>query len=850
MRLERLELTNFLSYGHAVLDFNGLQSLVITGGNGSGKSSLIDAVTYAAWGASRAKSDDSLVRLGQTECVVKLEFSVNGTHYRIERSRRLTGRGVTKLHFERLDGDTVTSLDGGNSRDTQERIIAALGGCTYLLATNTSLMVQGGSATFTSATPGERRNVLYSLLGLTRFDARREAAKGKREAIELEIAKAADGLVFHQERAATLPDAKAASEAASAEAMRTATLASEAATVLRLANEALQEAREAHADVRRQSEAADRMRAEWKQSEQAYAAMRGELETLDYSLSIDVGDFLVPSPDEIAALRDAEAKAEAEVTRLRARYDEANAALATAKEAAISAKNEADRATVAARTAYDQGRSEANAAVLAARGQVAQAKGAFATAEATAKEAHSVAANRAKMIALQADGNRRTAADQRARAEGAASLLDKVPCEGAGIYAACPLLRQAVTARDLLLTLKEAEALAEDTYTQATAAITAIGAYAVPPHVEALRVAIGEATLALDNATTDLDEIPPYVEPASVLALRKAAGAADVAAREAFAEVQRTVADGNKARATHVAARAKREQAETAATKAQAAQVERARQEERRNALAASLATEGERAKRLGVAYEDERHQVDNALKIAAYNADLATNAYNEAEAVKREAARVEQAALRDADRAAHALEEVEASAAIVAGYETKVAGQRRHVADYERLEQALRDAPVLVLESVIPDIEARANELLQKMSVTGLQVRLDTQRASKDAAKTLETLDVVVTDDVGERPRDLYSGGEGLRCDLALRLALSDVLHVRGGAAMSTMICDEGLSSLDAQGRADVPAAILGASDRFGLTLVVSHLTDVQDAFPVRAVVTKTADGSKVEVQ
>ncbi|MEJ2747876.1 MAG: AAA family ATPase, partial [Anaerolineae bacterium] len=58
----RLELTNFLSYRDtAVLNFNGIHLACISGANGAGKSTILDAMTWALFGQSRSRSDDDLV---------------------------------------------------------------------------------------------------------------------------------------------------------------------------------------------------------------------------------------------------------------------------------------------------------------------------------------------------------------------------------------------------------------------------------------------------------------------------------------------------------------------------------------------------------------------------------------------------------------------------------------------------------------------------------------------------------------------------------------------------------------------------------------------------------------------
>ena len=63
----KLKLRNFMAYQDAELNFQGLHLAALTGENGAGKSSLLDAITWVVWGKGRAKRDDEMIRLGQTE---------------------------------------------------------------------------------------------------------------------------------------------------------------------------------------------------------------------------------------------------------------------------------------------------------------------------------------------------------------------------------------------------------------------------------------------------------------------------------------------------------------------------------------------------------------------------------------------------------------------------------------------------------------------------------------------------------------------------------------------------------------------------------------------------------------
>ncbi|MBI3177249.1 MAG: AAA family ATPase, partial [Chloroflexi bacterium] len=64
----KLELQNFLPYKNPdPLDFTGLHVACLSGQNGAGKTSLLDAMTWALWGRARAKTDEELIHQGASE---------------------------------------------------------------------------------------------------------------------------------------------------------------------------------------------------------------------------------------------------------------------------------------------------------------------------------------------------------------------------------------------------------------------------------------------------------------------------------------------------------------------------------------------------------------------------------------------------------------------------------------------------------------------------------------------------------------------------------------------------------------------------------------------------------------
>jgi exonuclease SbcC len=176
-----------------------------------------------------------------------------------------------------------------------------------------------------------------------------------------------------------------------------------------------------------------------------------------------------------------------------------------------------------------------------------------------------------------------------------------------------------------------------------------------------------------------------------------------------------------------------------------------------------------------------------------------------------------------------------------------------RQVGYYKQLERAFgKDGvPALLIEQALPEIEMRANEILDRLSGSVMTVRFITQSAFKDKRREdfRETLDIQISDGSGTRDYELYSGGEAFRVDFAIRLALSEVLAQRAGARLQTLVIDEGFGSQDTLGRQRLIEAINLVKLDFSKILVITHIEELKDAFPARIEVSKTERGSKAEI-
>ncbi len=169
---------------------------------------------------------------------------------------------------------------------------------------------------------------------------------------------------------------------------------------------------------------------------------------------------------------------------------------------------------------------------------------------------------------------------------------------------------------------------------------------------------------------------------------------------------------------------------------------------------------------------------------------------------------------------------------------------------DYMLLSEAFgkKGIQALIIETAIPEIEAEANRVLARLSDNKMHVGLITQAKTK-SGNNLETLEILIGDEVGTRNYELYSGGEAFKVNFALRIALSRLLARRAGARLETLIIDEGFGSQDENSREKLVKSIKAIQSDFAKILVITHIPDVREMFPVQIQVTKESGISSLQI-
>jgi exonuclease SbcC len=853
----KLTLRNFMSYGEepTTLDFAGMHVACLSGDNGNGKSALLDAITYALWGETRASgsqasSEDDLVRLGAEEMEVTFEFLLGEDRYRVIKKRnRRTRTGDWQVHVADPDG-TWRSAGGSGMRDTERQLIRILR-MEYETFLNSAYIQQGRADEFTRQKPDARKRILADILDLSRYDRLETMAKEHRAECDLAL-KDLEGEIRHLEaRASEEPDLRK-QRTEGEEALRTWT--------------AERAAREERRDLLRErlaklDEKAHRLRDLEERSREVsheVADMEAQIARLNGKIEQDAA-LIAQKPAIVADFR--------RLQELRKRVEQlepplnalhgAERALAEAKGRLETARQtllrELDRAESEWKQAQERARRIADLekrladiapkieALERAQQEQEEVRAALAKAEqsfaallarnsqfknelAEVEDVLEVLAKpRAACPVCQSDlsGGRqeRVVLRQQQKKRALQEQLDEVKREGA----VCKKERESWQARRdaLEAQLRGAAALKGQQIEWERALKENMELNAGAEEIEAREEELRGRMEGEDYGAEERTEIERLEQ--EIERLQSAAKEYQAAQAEARALTERQVERRH----------AQLEEAERAQAQDRAEMERLAERREKRQTQIAAAQKQIENLRAQLVDYETARRETAEAERAAR-------DAAAECDAARDRVTRL-QHSLADCARAREQL-------AVKKAERDKVA---RDKLAYGKLAAAFgkKGVQALIIDNVLPEMQEEANRLLARMTDNGMQITLSTLRAARTGSSQIETLDISVSDDAGTRPYEMFSGGEGFRINFALRIALSRLLARRAGASLQTLILDEGFGTQDVKGRERLVEAIEAIKDEFRLILVISHIEELKDAFPTRIEILKTPDGSRINL-
>lgn len=848
---KRIEIKNFLAYrSPEPLRFDGIHLACLTGANGAGKSSLLDAITWALWGKARAGMDD-LVHQGQGEMYVQLDFEQEGVIYQVVRRRsrpsRAGGSGSTQLDLFSIDAEGMrVSLNGSSVRATQE-VINRIIRLDYETFIHSAFLQQGKADSFTTKPPRERKQILADILGLARWEQYEAAVKEVSKNLDEQIAAARLQITSYEQELEKEETLKAQLE--QAEALQVA-----AKKALEEAEARLKEVAHADRDLRAAQQRKAELEQRLRERDRDLAAARQEIER--HEARIRQYESILAQADSI----------EAGYAALQAARD-ADHALGDK----LRALNELDQRIYEAQRQLDRMRSDLEAEI---REYAVKIEGLRATIAAARTEDH--AALQAEISALneleekyyaaltaEREENERYAfcKSENNRLKSEMDALKVRIDQVEALEGACPLCGQPLDNDHRAQLLEELQTEGKSKGDQYRAN------QAQMKEIEAQRSA---RAAELKTLEVDLKRLAKLREEAAALsAAISAANLAQMELGEAEAQYNtlRAALDGQQFGAD-LRARLEALTAERAALGYDKSQHDEARRElatyqeyeaRHRDLDAAkrglpdaqeALQNVEARAALLAESREKETAELAQTMEdITALETLVKEQRAREQEVAQQRA--LERKANDELVTARQELLALEAIRQRKAEYEKRLTADLEERALYDELRVAFgkNGIPAMIIETVIPELEQEANRLLGRMTDGRMNLRLITQR-DKATGGVAETLDIQVEDELGVRAYDLFSGGEAFRINFALRVALSQLLARRAGAHLRTLFLDEGFGTQDDDGRNKLVEAITVVQDEFDLILVITHIEDLRDRFPVHILVEKLAEGSRLSVK
>jgi len=851
----KLKMRNFMPYRGDMqpFSFDGIRTACICGDNGNGKSALIDAITWALWGKSRSKSDDDLIHLGEKDMEVEFDFFSGEQLYRIIRkhsrpkSRKASGQSSLDLFI--ADNGSFNVITGDTIIKTQQKLISLLN-MDYDTFVNSAFLRQGHADEFSKQPPAKRKEVLANILGLSLYDRLEERARELSRQQNLEKTQLENAIQEIEQELARKQELEFSFDEVQSELSLLETDINEKQSILNR--------------LRRERDSLASKRQQLIQLEEHTTKTEGDLKY--WHSRIEQRQQNIQEYQELISHRQSIEEGYKQFVQAKKLNDEMNNNLQLLSKIK-DRKNKLERI-------IQQAQAELLSGHAVAQSKISQLETNFKKLSLLKEERPKLEYEQQRLTRLDEELQRKMQSakklqgvvhtlecDQQRLEQEIKDIGEKLTLLNTRHSASCPLCETELGKDGLDIIRAKYNSEKNDK----TAALNSQKSELYDKIIE-LKEIEGQVHELETGLSRDRTQIQGKAG-AIASSIKESEEVAKQLDKEKIllAEIENRLANKDFAI-----------QEQTALNEMDSELASFEYDSGRHQQIGKSLAALEK--------YEQSKQRLDEAERMLSLEQEELTSARDASEELSR---RLEtdnrkkqlltselnalpqiETDLKHAESGYRLLSEKQKQAQELKG---SLSGKLEHILNQEikqqekksQLEKVLKEAKVyldlsqafgkkgiqaMLIEMALPDIEIEANKLLSRMTDNRMHVKIETQRLSKKG-ETIETLDIIISDELGPRPYENYSGGEAFRIDFAIRIALSKLLAKRAGAPIPTLIIDEGFGTQDNIGLEKVKEAINSIHDDFAKILVITHIEELKDAFPTRINVIKTTSGSMLEV-
>ncbi len=849
----KLTLKNFMCYRDDVptLDLENIHVACLCGQNGHGKTALLDAMTWALWGESRARTHDELVHQGATDMAVELEFLARGQRHRVSRrfSRGVGGRSNTTLLEHHISSDNGFRAVTGNTVRQTEADLRELLHMDYETFVNTAFLLQGRADNFTTSTPAKRKERLAEVLDLSYYAVLEARAKARSQEAQDRVRETDSAIMLRRQEIAAKNELESKLTGVNQDLGRVVpAVETERASVERL-RATVDSLKSSKSELDSLNSRLEASRSETADLELRLEAHRTKLG--DYESTLANETSIREQFEELRQVRTALDRLQAvalqvaELGRQRAQVEQA-----------VAVKRERMASSV------DQLRDQITQRLepLASRLPSITSEVAKITGERdgldSLESALELKRKEQQEAAARVGFLEQSNASLRLEMEETRKRFDILK-QG---EADCPVCRQPLgdegqehLRREYAEAGKEARRRFNEQDDERKALAT---------RCEDLRSTIASQEAELRRLRSDLESrlaAGQRDETEAQQAARELGPArADLAQKQAeldrngFAQTETAELSGLDASMTALRydAELHEETRRKVACLEPAAELHTKLAEATRNAPDERAAVDG-----VGHILDRRREQIEQDMARRTELSEII-------KALPNNESELAQAQVRfqslDKERQDRQVEQrvIQEQLASISEKERELRDLEKHrrrnadeKAVYDELTVAFgkNGVQALIIEMAIPQLQDDANEILGRLTENRMFLKLQLTEGRRERRMGLpsEELDIKISDEVGTRSYETFSGGEAFRINFALRIALSKLLARRSGAPLPILFIDEGFGSQDIAGQERLKEAIQSIQSDFQKIIVITHIEEVKDSFPVRIEVTKTSAGS-----